>query len=241
MQYRRHGMQSIKRNCQFFFLLSFPSYNFSFLFSLPNIFLDLFFPHWQHVTTFLSPHISLFSPLSYFLFLFFLSSFSFLSGFRKSHSWLPITAYPQPDHLYNTDRSSAHLIPSTHSAHASLPSQQLYDPPRYLERKALSRLQLSSAEHSANIYDISEEHSQLPRNVRTSIHEISHGNSQQSSVATSDQCYSKNSATRNNGNGRELVSKEWTEFFDESAEANYWFNNVTGEASWINPFSRKVP
>ena len=29
----------------------------------------------------------------------------------------------------------------------------------------------------------------------------------------------------------------WAEFFDESAQANYWFNDVTGEASWINPNS----
>jgi hypothetical protein len=34
-----------------------------------------------------------------------------------------------------------------------------------------------------------------------------------------------------------LLNGEWAEFFDESAEANYWFNNTTGEASWINPFS----
>jgi hypothetical protein len=32
-----------------------------------------------------------------------------------------------------------------------------------------------------------------------------------------------------------LETTEWDLFFDDSAQANYWFNNVTGEASWINP------
>lgn len=32
-----------------------------------------------------------------------------------------------------------------------------------------------------------------------------------------------------------LETAEWDLFFDDSAQANYWFNNVTGEASWINP------
>lgn len=28
---------------------------------------------------------------------------------------------------------------------------------------------------------------------------------------------------------------EWVEFFDVSAQANYWFNHTTGEASWVPP------
>lgn len=34
---------------------------------------------------------------------------------------------------------------------------------------------------------------------------------------------------------RAINPKEWEEFYDESARAKYWFNKVTGEASWINP------
>lgn len=30
--------------------------------------------------------------------------------------------------------------------------------------------------------------------------------------------------------------QDWEEFFDSSAKAKYWFNKVTGEASWISPF-----
>jgi hypothetical protein len=29
---------------------------------------------------------------------------------------------------------------------------------------------------------------------------------------------------------------DWEEFYDPSAKAKYWYNNKTGEASWINPF-----
>lgn len=35
-----------------------------------------------------------------------------------------------------------------------------------------------------------------------------------------------------------LEKGEWVEFFDESAQANYWFNKTTGEASWVPPDSR---
>lgn len=30
--------------------------------------------------------------------------------------------------------------------------------------------------------------------------------------------------------------QDWEEFYDSSAKAKYWFNKVTGEASWISPF-----
>ena len=42
-----------------------------------------------------------------------------------------------------------------------------------------------------------------------------------------------------NGNENESVdiNLAWAVFFDESAQANYWFNHATGEASWINPNS----
>lgn len=30
--------------------------------------------------------------------------------------------------------------------------------------------------------------------------------------------------------------KDWEEFFDQAAKAKYWYNKVTGEASWISPF-----
>lgn len=35
-----------------------------------------------------------------------------------------------------------------------------------------------------------------------------------------------------------LEKGEWVEFFDESAQANYWFNKTTGEASWVPPDGR---
>lgn len=46
--------------------------------------------------------------------------------------------------------------------------------------------------------------------------------------------------TNNSNNSKEAfgagVKKgEWVEFFDVSAQANYWFNHTTGEASWVPP------
>lgn len=46
--------------------------------------------------------------------------------------------------------------------------------------------------------------------------------------------------TNNNKDSKEAfvagVEKgEWVEFFDVSAQANYWFNHTTGEASWVPP------
>ncbi len=29
---------------------------------------------------------------------------------------------------------------------------------------------------------------------------------------------------------------DWEQFFDANAKARYWFNNKTGEASWVQPF-----
>lgn len=29
--------------------------------------------------------------------------------------------------------------------------------------------------------------------------------------------------------------QDWEEFYDESARAKYWFNKLTGEASWTQP------
>jgi hypothetical protein len=28
---------------------------------------------------------------------------------------------------------------------------------------------------------------------------------------------------------------EWQEYWDEQAQAKYWYNNITGEASWTKP------
>ena len=35
--------------------------------------------------------------------------------------------------------------------------------------------------------------------------------------------------------GSDEAYPEWQEFWDESAQAKYWYNNVTGEASWTKP------
>ena len=34
--------------------------------------------------------------------------------------------------------------------------------------------------------------------------------------------------------------KDWEEFYDANAKAKYWFNKLTGEASWINPHVKKI-
>jgi hypothetical protein len=36
--------------------------------------------------------------------------------------------------------------------------------------------------------------------------------------------------------GGEYKEGEWDEYFDDSAQAKYWFNRVTGEAVWVNPY-----
>jgi hypothetical protein len=49
---------------------------------------------------------------------------------------------------------------------------------------------------------------------------------------TSDHSYGYNSGTDfSQGGGGE----EWTEYWDESAQAKYWYNNNSGEASWVQP------
>jgi hypothetical protein len=35
--------------------------------------------------------------------------------------------------------------------------------------------------------------------------------------------------------GKAARKHEWEEFYDQSARAKYWFNKVTGEASWTQP------
>ena len=35
--------------------------------------------------------------------------------------------------------------------------------------------------------------------------------------------------------GSDEAYPEWQEFWDESAQAKYWYNNITGEASWTKP------
>lgn len=35
---------------------------------------------------------------------------------------------------------------------------------------------------------------------------------------------------------KKAAKKDWEEFYDPSAKAKYWFNKVTGEASWVSPF-----
>ena len=31
---------------------------------------------------------------------------------------------------------------------------------------------------------------------------------------------------------------DWDEYWDDNAQAKYWFNRVTGEAQWVNPYSQ---
>jgi hypothetical protein len=31
----------------------------------------------------------------------------------------------------------------------------------------------------------------------------------------------------------------WGKYYDVNAKANYWYNHLTGEATWINPFRSK--
>ena len=34
-----------------------------------------------------------------------------------------------------------------------------------------------------------------------------------------------------------LSSGEWDEYYDDNAQAKYWYNRNTGEAQWIDPYS----
>ena len=44
-----------------------------------------------------------------------------------------------------------------------------------------------------------------------------------------------NNSTKKEAFGEGVEKGEWVEFFDVSAQANYWFNHTTGEASWVPP------
>jgi hypothetical protein len=52
---------------------------------------------------------------------------------------------------------------------------------------------------------------------------------------TSDN-YSSGGETTYSGYGDGMgASEEWQEFWDEQAQAKYWYNNITGEATWQRP------
>lgn len=44
------------------------------------------------------------------------------------------------------------------------------------------------------------------------------------------------SMSRSSAPSRPDPKGDWEEFYDSSARAKYWFNKVTGEASWIKPY-----
>ena len=46
---------------------------------------------------------------------------------------------------------------------------------------------------------------------------------------------SKANATGGGGGGASATS-QWQEFFDAGAQAKYWFNTNTGEATWVCPY-----
>ena len=34
---------------------------------------------------------------------------------------------------------------------------------------------------------------------------------------------------------KQIICDDWEMFYDENAQARYWYNRITGEATWINP------
>ena len=42
---------------------------------------------------------------------------------------------------------------------------------------------------------------------------------------------------RENSVRQDIHVSIWQEHYDDSAQARYWFNSETNEATWINPFS----
>jgi hypothetical protein len=40
------------------------------------------------------------------------------------------------------------------------------------------------------------------------------------------------------GTAKKVNPRDWEEFYDANAKAKYWFNKLTGEASWINPLKQ---
>ena len=51
---------------------------------------------------------------------------------------------------------------------------------------------------------------------------------------TSETCNDNNSVENSEWGGGE--NGEWQEFWDEQAQGKYWYNNISGEASWTRPF-----
>jgi hypothetical protein len=45
----------------------------------------------------------------------------------------------------------------------------------------------------------------------------------------------KTAQQQQNNNNKKDNKKDWEEYYDASARAKYWFNKVTGEASWTPP------
>jgi len=71
-------------------------------------------------------------------------------------------------------------------------------------------------------------------NIKVDVRAVSAGKGSRGSVSFGGLDASSTQAV-NPAQIRAQKRSEWQEFYDESARAKYWFNQVTGEASWTQP------
>jgi hypothetical protein len=56
------------------------------------------------------------------------------------------------------------------------------------------------------------------------------------SVADAEkQCATATSSPDQDVKGDTAEQQEWVKYYDQEVQAEYWFNTVTGEASWLDP------
>jgi hypothetical protein len=67
---------------------------------------------------------------------------------------------------------------------------------------------------------------------------VEQSESHQDTLTSGDGDYSsRNAATAGDGALSNAVGDEWVSYYDSSACASYWYNQYTGEATWIDPHS----
>jgi hypothetical protein len=61
---------------------------------------------------------------------------------------------------------------------------------------------------------------------------------EESAEGYADDGYGGYDANGYDANGKDAGGgAEWEQYYDESAQAYYWYNNGTGEASWTDPYA----
>ena len=150
----------------------------------------------------------------------------YILGVRKSHSWLPTKALaelsPALQHGIKLILHERNVTKYENIEQYEIKNNQ------YVRSYGKNYIEGNVEDGHRDEYDHSGKYSDT---TYTDFSTSNYGNEIENE--------NMNENENENGNENESVdiNLAWAVFFDESAQANYWFNHATGEASWINPNS----